>query len=133
ISVSTTSAASTLSPDLNVRSMTRPVFRLRTLTRLNAWPLPGFTISFSTIEYGSFSRMILRPDLNSFVEKLPIWHRGPGKKVGCPARGADHSRKLPDEPVSSSAARVPPYYLRRQDAVQGRFARMLDFRQRSGE
>ena len=53
MSTSTTSAASTLSPDLKVRSMVRPVLRLRTLTRLKAWPLPGLTISFSTIEYGS--------------------------------------------------------------------------------
>ncbi len=50
MSVSTTSAASTESPDLKVRSMVRPVLRLRTRTRLNAWPLPGLTISFSTID-----------------------------------------------------------------------------------
>jgi hypothetical protein len=50
MSVSTTSAASTLSPDLKVRSMVRPFFRLRTLTRLKACPLPGLTISFSTME-----------------------------------------------------------------------------------
>ncbi len=67
MSVSTTSAASTESPDLKVRSMVRPVLRLRTRTRLKAWPLPGLTISFSTIEYGSLSRMIFIPDLNSLV------------------------------------------------------------------
>jgi len=67
MSMSTTSAASTLSPDLKVRSIVRPVFRLRILTRLNAWPLPGLTISFSTIVYGSPSIRILRPDLNSLV------------------------------------------------------------------
>ena len=82
--------------------MTRPVFRLRTLTRLNAWPLPGLTISFSTIEYGSFSSMILRPALNSLVEKLPIWHRRsicenvrPGRPAtsGNIARVADKGRR----------------------------------------
>ena len=67
MSVSTTSAASTESPLLKVVSMVRPVFRLRTLTRLKAWPLPGLTISFSTIEYGSLSSRILSPDLNSLV------------------------------------------------------------------
>ena len=67
MSVSTTSAASTDSPDLNVRSMVRPVLRLRTLTRLNAWPLPGFTISFSMMEYGSPSSRIFIPERNSLV------------------------------------------------------------------
>ena len=32
--------------------MVRPVLRLRTLMRLNAWPLPGLTNSFSTTVYG---------------------------------------------------------------------------------
>src|ERR1700722_15399768 len=50
MSRSTTSAASTESPDLKVRSMVRPLFKLRTLTRLKACPLPGLTISFSTIQ-----------------------------------------------------------------------------------
>ena len=49
MSTSTTSAPSTVSPDLKVRSMVRPVFRLRMRTRLKAWPLPGLTNSFSTI------------------------------------------------------------------------------------
>ena len=48
MSMSTTSAASSDSPDLKVRSIVRPVLRLRTLMRLNAWPLPGLTNSFST-------------------------------------------------------------------------------------
>ena len=61
------SALSTVSPDLKLRSSVRPDFRLRMRTRLNAWPLPGFTNSFSTTTYGSPSIMILRPDLNSFV------------------------------------------------------------------
>ena len=39
-----------VSPDLKVRSTARPVIRFLSLTRLKAWPLPGFTISFSTIE-----------------------------------------------------------------------------------
>ena len=47
MSVSTTSAASRDSPERNVRSMVRPVLRLRTLMRLKAWPLPGFTNSLS--------------------------------------------------------------------------------------
>ena len=67
MSVSTTSAASTDSPDLKVRSMTRPVRRFLMRTRLNAWPLPGFTNSFSTIVNGSLSSRILRPDRNSLV------------------------------------------------------------------
>ena len=67
MSASTTSAASTESPDFQVFSTTRPVLRLRTFTRLKAWPLPGLTISFSTIENGSPSSRILSPDLNSLV------------------------------------------------------------------
>ena len=67
MSVSTTSAASTVSPDFQVRSMVRPVFRFRTRTRLKAWPLPGLTISFSTMAYGSPSIRIFKPALNSFV------------------------------------------------------------------
>ena len=35
-----------------VRSIVRPVFRLRILMRLKAWPLPGLTYSVSTIEHG---------------------------------------------------------------------------------
>ncbi len=53
ISVSTTSAASSESPDFQLRSSVRPVLRLRILMRLKAWPLPGFTNSFSTMAYGS--------------------------------------------------------------------------------
>jgi len=67
MSISTTSAASTVSPDLKVRSIVRPDLRLRILTRLKACPLPGFTISFSTMEYGSPSRMIFIPERNSLV------------------------------------------------------------------
>ena len=47
--------------------MMRPVLRLRILTRLKAWPLPGFTYSFSTIEQGSPSNITLMPLRNSLV------------------------------------------------------------------
>ena len=62
------SAASKVSPDLKVFSKALPVFRLRHFTRVNAWPLPGFTYSFSMIEHGLLSSMTLRPGLKSFVE-----------------------------------------------------------------
>jgi hypothetical protein len=65
---SMTSAPSRLSPDLKVRSQTRPVLRLRRRTRLKAWPLPGFTNSFSRMLQGSPSSMTLRPERNSLVE-----------------------------------------------------------------
>ena len=64
MSDSTTSAPSMVSPLLKVRSQTRPVFRLRNLTRLKAWPLPGFTNSFSRIEHGSPSSNTLSPARN---------------------------------------------------------------------
>ena len=67
MSVSTMSAASTVSPDFMLRSSVRPDLRLRMRTRLNAWPLPGLTNSFSTITYGSPSSMILSPERNSLV------------------------------------------------------------------
>src|SRR5690554_6895810 len=73
MSRSITSAPSRDSPDLKVRSQTRPVIRLRSLTRLNAWPLPGFTNSFSTIEQGSPSSITFRPPLNSLVEQFAIF------------------------------------------------------------
>ena len=38
--------------------------KLRILMRLKAWPLPGFTNSFSTIVYGSPSNKSLSPGLN---------------------------------------------------------------------
>ncbi|GIS01523.1 MAG: hypothetical protein CM15mP103_00740 [Gammaproteobacteria bacterium] len=67
-----TSAPSRVSPDLKVRSQTRPDFRLRSLTRLNACPLPGLTNSFSRMEQGSPSSMTFSPGLNSLVEKFGI-------------------------------------------------------------
>ena len=67
ICVSMTSADSTDSFDLKVRSTTRPVFKLRTLVRVKAWPLPGLTNSLLTIEWGSPSSMILSPPLKSLV------------------------------------------------------------------
>src|ERR1044071_9194754 len=80
--------------------MTLPFFRLRTLTRLKAWPLPGLTISFSTIEYGSFSRMIFIPDLNSLVEKLAIGYCLPTMKLGVISRKCD--------PITSECAQRAP-------------------------
>ena len=68
ICTSSTSAPSRLSPDLKVRSHTLPVFRLRSFTRLKAWPLPGFTNSFSMMAHGSPSSITFKPDLNSLVE-----------------------------------------------------------------
>ena len=50
--MSMTSAASTDSPDLKVLSTVLPVLRFLMRTRLNAWPLPGLTNSFSTITHG---------------------------------------------------------------------------------
>jgi hypothetical protein len=41
---------------------------LRRRTRLNAWPLPGLTNSFSMMAHGSPSSITFRPDLNSLVE-----------------------------------------------------------------
>ena len=70
--ISMTSAPSSESPDLKVRSQTLPDFKLRIFTRLNACPLPGFTNSFSRIEQGSPSSITFKPDLNSFVEKFAI-------------------------------------------------------------
>jgi hypothetical protein len=72
MSTSTTSAASSVSPDLKVRSMTRPVRRLRMRTRLKAWPLPGLTNSFSTIEQGSLSSMTFTPERKSLVLMLDM-------------------------------------------------------------
>src|SRR3990172_11457409 len=63
-----------VSPDLKVRSITRPVLRLRILTRLNACPLPGLTNSFSTMLAGSPSSITLSPDLNSFVLYVAMKH-----------------------------------------------------------
>ena len=50
--------------------MTRPFFRFRSLMRLNAWPLPGFTISLSMIEQGSPSIINFKPALNWLVLNL---------------------------------------------------------------
>ena len=73
---SRTSAASTDSPDLNVRSITRPLFRFRNRVRTKACPFPGLTNSFSMIEHGSPSIMSFSPERNSLVltfgiERLP--------------------------------------------------------------
>src|SRR5690554_2503056 len=68
MSWSITSAASRVSPDLKVRSHTRLLIRLRSLTRLKAWPLPGLTNSFSSMIQGSPSSKTLRPLRNSLVE-----------------------------------------------------------------
>src|SRR3569623_1161777 len=72
MSVSTTSAPSRLSPDLKVRSITRPVLRLRSFTRLKACPLPGFTNSFSIMAQGSPSSITFKPPRNSLVLNVAI-------------------------------------------------------------
>ena len=53
MSVSTTSAASTLSVAFIVISTTRPDLMLRYLMRVKAWPLPGLTYSVSVMMHGS--------------------------------------------------------------------------------
>ena len=78
MSVSTTSAASKVSPERMFFSLTRPVSRLRYLTRLKAWPLPGLTKSFSMMLQGSPSTMILTPGRNWLVLMVAItlsWER----------------------------------------------------------
>ena len=67
MSMSATSAASKVSPDLKVRSRTLPVFKNRSLTRLKACPLPGLTNSFSIITAGSLSSKTFTPFLKSLV------------------------------------------------------------------
>ena len=72
MSWSTTSAPSAVSPDLKCARRRGPFFRLRILTRLNAWPLPGFTNSFSMIDV----RIAVEQDLHAAREirwccKLP--------------------------------------------------------------
>src|SRR6056297_2992488 len=69
---SMTSAPSSDSPDLKVRSHTRPVLRLRSFTRLKAWPLPGFTNSLSRILQGSPSSITFNPGRNSLVEYIAM-------------------------------------------------------------
>src|SRR3989442_3438968 len=61
------SATSSVSPDFSVFSRTRPFFRLRILTLLVAWPLPGLRYSLSMTEYGSPSISTLVPDFISLV------------------------------------------------------------------
>ncbi len=75
-SVSITSAPSTDSPERKVFSKVLPETSLRILTRLNAWPLPGFTYSFSNMLQGSPSSIIFKPALNSLVLKLAICSSG---------------------------------------------------------
>src|SRR3569832_1429308 len=72
MSVSTTSAPSRLSPDLKVRSITRPVLRLRSFTRLKACPLPGFTNTFSIMAQGSPSSITYKQPRNSLVLNVAI-------------------------------------------------------------
>jgi hypothetical protein len=66
--------------------MTRPVRKFRIRTRLKAWPLPGFTNSFSTIEHGSLSSMTFTPDRKSLVLMLDIgtrWNARIGRAGAC--------------------------------------------------
>src|SRR3990172_543027 len=51
----------------------RPVLRLRSLTRLNACPFPGFTYSLLNMAQGSLSSMTLRPFLNSLVLNVDMF------------------------------------------------------------
>ena len=53
MSVSATSAAGTLSPDLKVFSSVRPVNRFRYFVRTKAWPFPGFSSSLDTMLHSS--------------------------------------------------------------------------------
>src|SRR3954463_5788862 len=61
-------ACSTRMPALNVRSNTLPVFRLRSLVRTNAPPLPGFTCWNSTTWKRLPSSSRVMPFLRSLVE-----------------------------------------------------------------
>ena len=67
MSVSITSAASTLSVAFIVISTTRPDLMLRYFTRVKAWPLPGLTYSVSVMTQGSRLTRIFIPVLTSFM------------------------------------------------------------------
>ena len=62
-----TTACSTLTPALNVRSITAPVRTLRILVRTNALPLPGFTCWNSTTLNRTLSSSSVIPVLKSLV------------------------------------------------------------------
>jgi hypothetical protein len=64
---SSTSAGSSFSPDLYVRSRTEPFSMLRIFTRVKAWPLPGLTNWKSTTVYGEPSTIIFKPLRMSLV------------------------------------------------------------------
>src|ERR1700730_2825217 len=65
---SSKSTSSTFSPARNVLSITRPSRMCLSLVRTNAPPLPGLTCWKSTMVYGSPSKRIFRPFLNSAVD-----------------------------------------------------------------
>src|SRR5437588_1585068 len=61
-------AISTFSSARKVLSTTAPLFRLRTLVRTIAWPLPGLWCWYSRIDHNSPSRSRVMPGRMSFVE-----------------------------------------------------------------
>src|SRR5512133_1800867 len=63
-------ASPTFTPALKVRSITAPVFTLRSFVRTNAPPLPGFTCWNSTTWNRTPSSSRVIPFLKSFVETL---------------------------------------------------------------
>ena len=117
MSVSTMSAASTVSPDFMLRSSVRPDFRLRMRTRLNAWPLPGLTNSFSTIDV----RVAVEHDLEPGAEfvgavaghgRSPVV--GPRAWSGTMRPAATKPRMIPVSPPVPSA---PAWQRALQEAV----------------
>ncbi len=100
MSVSTTSAASTESPLFQVFSMVRPVFRLRTRTRLKAWPLPGLTISFSTIAI----RIAVDQDLEAGLEFVGGVAGHDALWFNAPPHGAESGRRM-----IAAEPRKPPH------------------------
>src|SRR5947199_2304710 len=82
-----TMASPTLTPALNVRSITAPVRTLRSFVRTNAPPLPGFTCWNSTTWNSVPSSSSVMPFLRSFVDTLTP---APSQLDHVPARDADH-------------------------------------------
>src|SRR6266566_7148260 len=70
MSLRSTIARPTLTPALNVFSVTAPVLTFRSFERTKAPPLPGFTCWNSTTWNSIPSRSSVMPFLRSFVETL---------------------------------------------------------------
>src|SRR3569832_1161582 len=126
MSVSTTSAPSRLSPDLKVRSITRPVLRLRSFTRLKACPLPGFTNTFSIMAQGSPSSITYKQPRNSLVlndailssfkmlgPPQPAPHRQGGR-----ARRHTSNSKAPKLQRNPLPGQRPPWLIALSEAVR---------------